>query len=109
MRSIEQKRRIKLFAAFGSLQDDPLRLNQSYQDARRVAELSLVLPAGSVMEYRKQYFDDESELVPRIDFEKLEAAGLGGHSKSAACPKLRCGNDVPSDRAALGYAQRGGG
>ena len=81
MRSIEQKRRIKLFAAFGSLQDDPLRLNQSYQDARRVAELSLVLPAGSVMEYRKQYFDDESELVPRIDFEKLEAAIYEGNSE----------------------------
>lgn len=81
MRSIEQKRRIKLFAAFGSLQDDPLRLNQSYQDARRVAELSLVLPAGSVMEYRKQYFDDGSELVPRIDFEKLEAAICEGNSE----------------------------
>ena len=81
MRSIEQKRRIKLFAAFGSLQDDPLRLNQSYQDARRVAELSLVLPAGSVMEYRKQYFDDERELVPRIDFEKLEAAIYEGNSE----------------------------
>ena len=33
------------------------------------------------MEYRKQYFDDESELVPRIDFEKLEAAIYEGNSE----------------------------
>ncbi len=66
--------RAKLFAAFGTVQEDVLRLERSYQDARMVAELSFVLPEGSVVEYAGQYFQETNERIPEIDFERLEVA-----------------------------------
>ena len=62
----------KLFAAFGTIREDYMKLAESFQEARMVAELSLVLPEASVVDYQKQYLDEYDKNVPRIDYEKLE-------------------------------------
>lgn len=62
----------QLFAAFGTARQDVLGLECSYRDARMVAELSLVLPAGSVVEYTEQYARSIGDTIPQVDFERLE-------------------------------------
>lgn len=77
----------KLFAAFGTVQEDPGQLVDSYHDARLVAELSLVMPAGSVAEYTDSYFQDSEEQIeeiPQINFESLETEIQDGDKAAIA-------------------------
>lgn len=74
IKQMARTQNIQIFAALGSLQEDALFLSASFQDARKVAELSLIFPQASILEYDAQYFTGTEKSVPTIDHEKLENA-----------------------------------
>lgn len=81
IRGIQSRQHILLFAAFGSLQKDAKSLSVSYEDARKTAELNLILPEKTVIEYREPVSEEGDRDIPELDYEKLEEAILGSDPK----------------------------
>lgn len=65
---------MKLFAAFGTLQQNAIELHDSYNTAKIAAELSFILPAGCVTEFNIECIPEDTSEIPKINIGLLEDA-----------------------------------
>lgn len=73
---VKLKQHMQLYAAFGSVQNEPQLLSVSYEDARKNAELNLIFPDKLVIEHRKHSLGKSDNCIQAMDYRQLESAIL---------------------------------
>lgn len=73
---VKLKQHMQLYAAFGSVQNEPQFLSVSYEDARKNAELNLIFPDKLIIEHRKNSLEKSDNCILAMDYRQLESAIL---------------------------------